>query len=96
MHGAVLLDRHSSGCPIDLTRVVAVGGRNVAVIHGVGPGPAGGGIVIGHPDTTKGGGDSGMGTPMILTRGLGAVGLACPPWTQVTIQFMFSRYPAIR
>lgn len=76
MQGAVLLDMHSSGCPIDLTRVVAVGGRNVAVIQGVDPGPAGGGITIGQPDTTKGGGDSGMGTPRVLTRGLGAVGLA--------------------
>jgi hypothetical protein len=91
MQGAVVLDMHNSGCPIDLTRVVAVGGRNVAVMQGVGPGPGGGGIVIGHPETTKGGGESGIGVPMILTRGLGAVGLACPPWTQVTTQFMFSK-----
>lgn len=79
MQGAVLLDMQSSGSPIDLTRVVAVGGRNVAVIQGVAPGPAGGGIVMLHPDTTKGGGESGIGVPMILTRGLGATGLACPP-----------------
>lgn len=79
MHGPVALDWHSSGCPIDLTRTVMVGGKKVAEIQGVGPGPAGGGTAIAHPATINGGEDIGTGVPMILTRGLGAVGLACPP-----------------
>jgi hypothetical protein len=74
--GPVELDWHNSACPMDLTRVVMVGGRNVAVRQGVGPGPAGGGTVIGQPATTNGGADMGTGVPLIFTRILGAVGLA--------------------
>jgi len=69
----------SRGWPIDLTRIVIVGGKKVAEIHGVGPGPAGGGMVIGQPATIKGGADIGTGVPIIFKRGFGAVGLACPP-----------------
>jgi hypothetical protein len=38
-------------------------------------------------------GGDGMGTcvPWIFTRGLGAVGLACPPCTQVTTQLIVSK-----
>ena len=76
--GPVALDRQSSGCPVDFTRIVMVGGRNVAEIHGVGPGPAGGGIAITQPAITNGGEDIGTGVPMTFTRGLGVVGFACP------------------
>ncbi len=70
-----------------------VGGKNVAEMQGVGPGPAGGGIAIGHPATMKGGADIGTGVPMIFTRGLGAVALALPPCAQVTTQFIVNKYP---
>ena len=74
--GPAMLVWHSSGWPIDFTRSVMVGGRNVAEMQGVGPGPAGGGMVNGQPATTNGAADMGTGCPMILTRGLGVVGLA--------------------
>ena len=77
--GPVMLDWHRSPWPIDLTRKVMVGGKNIAEIQGVGPGPAGGGIVMGQPATINGGADIGTGVPIILTRGLGATGLAWPP-----------------
>lgn len=77
--GPVMLVWQSNPCPIDLTRIVAVGGKKVAEIQGVGPGPAGGGITIGQPATMKGGADMGTGVPMIFTRGLGATGMALPP-----------------
>ncbi|MBE0481491.1 MAG: hypothetical protein IBX68_11000 [Dehalococcoidia bacterium] len=95
MAGPVALVWHSSGWPIDFTRRVMVGGRNTAEIQGVGPGPAGGGTVIAQPATIKGGEDIGTGVPIILTRGLGAVGLAWPPCAQVTTQVMVSRKPGI-
>ena len=63
---------------MDLTRTVIEGGRKVAVIQGVGPGPAGGGTAMTQPAIINGGEDMGTGVPMIFTRGLGAVGLACP------------------
>ncbi len=56
--------------------MVIVGGRNVAEIHGVGPGPAGGGIAMTQPATINGGEDIGTGVPMIFTRALGDVGFA--------------------
>ena len=91
IHGPVMLLWQSSGWPIDLTRSVIVGGKKVAEIHGVGPGPAGGGTAIAQAATMKGGEDIGTGVPMILTRGFGAVGLACPPWAQVTTQDIVSK-----
>lgn len=93
--GPVMLLMHNSGCPIDLTRSVIEGGRKVAVRHGVGPGPAGGAIDIGQPATTNGGADIGTGVPMIFTRGLGAVGLACPPCAQVTVQVIVNKNPGM-
>jgi hypothetical protein len=36
-----MLDWHNNPCPIDFTRMVRVGGRNIAVIHGLGTGPPG-------------------------------------------------------
>ena len=93
--GPVMLVWHKSGCPIDLTRIVIVGGKKTAEMQGVGPGPAGGGIAIAQPATINGGEDIGTGVPMILTRGLGAAGLACPPWAHVTTQFIVSRNPGI-
>ena len=74
--GPVMLDWHRSPCPIDFTRRVIVGGRNMPEMQGVGPGPAGGGMAIGQPATMNGGADIGTGVPNILTRGLGAVALA--------------------
>jgi len=35
MAGPVMLVWHSSPCPIDFTRIVIVGGRKVAEMHGV-------------------------------------------------------------
>ena len=67
----------------------------MAEIHGVGPGPAGGGIAIGQPATIYGGADMGTGTPSIFTRGLGAVGLAGPACTHITTQFIVRRKPGI-
>jgi hypothetical protein len=61
------------------------------MMQGVGPGPAGGGITIGQPATINGGDDMGTGVPMILTRGLGAVGLACPPCAHVTTQLIVNK-----
>jgi hypothetical protein len=76
---------------MDLTRSVMVGGKKVADMHGVGPGPAGGGIAIEQPAIVNGGADMGTGVPRILTRGFGTVGLACPPCGQVTTQFIVSK-----
>jgi hypothetical protein len=91
IQGPVMLLWHNSPWPIDLTRTVAVGGMKVAEMQGVGPGPAGGGTAMAQPAIRKGGADIGTGVPLILTRGLGAVGLACPPWAQVTTQDMVSK-----
>jgi hypothetical protein len=96
MDGPVMLAAVSSGWPIDLTRTVMVGGRKVAETQGVGPGPAGGGTTIAQPTTIKGAEDIGTGVPMILTRGFGAVGWACPPCIQVTTQLIVSSNPAIK
>jgi len=73
--------------------MVIVGGKNIAEMHGVGPGPAGGGMAIAHPATMNGGADIGTGVPMIFTLAFGVVGLAMPPWGQVTTQLMVIRYP---
>jgi hypothetical protein len=75
----VVLLWQSRPWPMDFTRIVAVGGRKLAVIQGVGPGPAGGGMTIAQPATMKGTADMGTGVPMILTRGFGAAGFAWPP-----------------
>jgi hypothetical protein len=96
MAGPVMLVWHSKPWPIDLTRKVAVGGKKVAEMQGVGPGPASGGMTMGQPATMNGGADIGTGVPIIRTRGLGATGLACPPWAHVTTQLMVSRKPGIR
>jgi hypothetical protein len=96
IHGPVMLLRQSSGWPIDLTRTVMVGGKKVAEMQGVGPGPLGGGMTMTQPAIMKGGEDIGTGVPLILTRGFGAVGLACPACAQVTTQDMVSKYPGIR
>jgi hypothetical protein len=64
---------HSSGCPIDVTLTVMVPGSNSAEIHGVGPGPAGGGTAKAHPAIIKGAAAIGIGVPLSKTRGLGAV-----------------------
>ncbi len=76
IQGVVVLVWQSSGMPIDLTRAVPVAGIKMAEIHGVGPGPAGGGTVIGQPATINGAADMGIGVPMIFTLGFGAVGFA--------------------
>jgi hypothetical protein len=80
---------------MDFTLIVMVGGRNVAMMHGVGPGPAGGGMAMAQPAIMKGGEDIGTGVPMIFTRGFGAVGFAWPPCAHVTTQLIVSRNPGI-
>jgi hypothetical protein len=87
---------HNNGWPIDLTRTVSVGGRKVADMQGVGPGPAGGGTAIAQPATMNGADAMGTGVPMILTRGLAAVAWACPPCIQVTMQLIVNKSPGIR
>jgi hypothetical protein len=67
----------------------------MAEMHGVGPGPAGGGMANGQPATVKGGADIGTGAPMILTRGLGVVGMACPPCAHVTLHCIVNKKPGI-
>lgn len=96
MAGPVILVWMINGCPIDLTRSDIVGGRNVAEMHGVGPGPAGGGIAKGQPATIQGGDDIGTGVPDSRTLGFGAVGFACPPCAQVTVAVMVTMNPGIR
>ncbi len=76
---------------MDLTRTVKVGGRNMAEMQGVGPGPAGGGTAMAQPAIMNGGADMGTGVPESLTLGLGAVGLAEPPWGHMTTQLMVRR-----
>jgi hypothetical protein len=94
--GPVVLVWQSSGCPMEVTLTVIVPGKKLAEIQGVGPGPAGGGTTMAHPLTIKGADDTGTGVPIINTRGLGVVGAACPPWTQVTEQAMVNKNPGIR
>jgi hypothetical protein len=86
---------HNNGCPIDFTRTVKVGGKKVAEMQGVGPGPAGGGTAMAHPAIMKGGADMGTGVPPSLTRGFGVIGLACPPCAQVTTHDMVNKNPGI-
>lgn len=93
--GPVMLVWQSNGWPMDFTLTVIVGGKNVAVMHGVGPGPAGGGTVIAQPAIMNGADASGTGVPMILTRGLGEVGVACPPCMHVTTQLIVNKNPGI-
>jgi hypothetical protein len=81
----------SKGWPIDFTLTVIVGGRNVAVMHGVGPGPAGGGTAIAQPAIIKGAEAIGTGVPLSFTRGFGEVGVACPPCMHITTQLMVNR-----
>jgi hypothetical protein len=64
-------------------------------MHGVGPGPAGGGMTIGQPAMTTGGADIGTGTPIILTRGFGAGKLTMPPCAHITLAVVVSRNPGI-
>lgn len=75
--------------------MVIVGGRNIAEMQGVGPGPAGGGTTIAHPAIMNGGDDIGTGVPISFTRGFGAVGFAMPPCIQVTTQLIVRRNPGI-
>jgi hypothetical protein len=81
---------------MDVTLTVIVPGENTPEIQGVGPGPAGGGTVMAHPEIIKGADDTGMGTPPSKTRGLGAEGVACPPCTHVTTQLIFNKKPGIK
>jgi len=99
--GPVELLKQSSPCPMDFTRIVNVGGRNVDMIHGEPPGGIGTGgtdVVIPaaiHPAMGHGGDGMGTGTPITLTRGLGAVALALPPCEQITTADIVSKNPGI-
>ena len=55
--GAVMLDVQRSGCPIERTRTVPVGGKKLAEMQGVGPGPVGPSSMgyAGWPGTLGGG-----------------------------------------
>jgi hypothetical protein len=96
MAGPVMLVWHSRPCPIDLTRRVMVGGKKVAEMQGVGPGPAGGGIFIWQSGKiVTGGADIGIGWPMSLTRGLGTMSLTVPPCAHLIWAAMFNKKPGI-
>lgn len=70
----------TNGCPFDRTRVVPL--DHSAVTHG--PLPLGGGGSA-QPATTYGGVINTVGMPFTSTRGLGAVGWACPPCEHRTV-----------
>ena len=78
-HTAVLLCT-TSGCPFDRTRVVPL--VHCAVTHG--PFAVGGGGSA-QPATTDGAVISTVAWPLTSTRGLGAVGCACPACEHNTV-----------
>jgi len=69
----------TNGCPLDKTRVDPL--THCAVTHG--PLAVGGGGKV-QPATTYGAVISTVGCPLTVTRGLGAVGVACPACEQST------------
>lgn len=70
----------STGWPATSTRVAAL--THVAVTHGPLAIDGGGSV---HPATTHGAGNVVTGCPLTVTRGLGAVGCAWPPWMHCTV-----------
>src|SRR5262245_13439981 len=74
------LSSNNNGWPFEMTRVAAV--TNCAVTHG--PLAAGGGGSA-QPATTYGVGSVTVGMPFTNTRGLGAVGCACPACEQSAV-----------
>lgn len=69
----------ATGCPIEVTRIAPT--THSAVTQG--PLPAGG--MKAQPATTYGVAIVAIGMPVTVTRGLGAVGMACPPCEQRTV-----------
>ena len=77
---------------MDLTRTVWVTGIHGALTHG--PLATGGGGK-GQPAISTGGADMGTGTPIILTRGLGAAKFTLPPWAHKTAADIVKSKPGI-
>jgi hypothetical protein len=69
----------TSGCPSESTRVVPESHWPVTQ----GPFAVGGGGNA-QPAMTQGEEMSTLGAPLSMTRGLGTVGVACPPWEHST------------
>ena len=69
----------TNGWPLDVTRVVPT--IHCAVTHG---GMKEGGIP-GHPATVHGSESRDEGMPFSVTEGFGTRGMACPPWTHMTV-----------
>src|SRR5260221_14282273 len=82
----------TSGKLFDLTRAVWETGIHGALTHG--PLATGGGG-NGQPAINTGGADMGTGTPMILTRGLGAAKFTLPPCAHKTTADIVNRKPGI-
>ena len=79
----------TTGWPIEVTRTAPM--IHCAVAHG--PLPAGGANA--HPATMYGAAIVAIGIALTSTRGLGAVGIACPPWAHVTTAPMCKIGPGI-
>jgi hypothetical protein len=84
------LSKHSSGCPLDVTRVAAV--TNWALMQG--PLAAGGGGNA-QPAISHGPGMATVGCPLTITRGFGIVACACPACEQSTLAPTWIRKPGI-
>ena len=69
----------ATGCPIEVTLIAPT--THCAVTQG----PLPGGGTKAHPATTYGAAIVAIGMPVTVTRGLGAVGVACPPCEQRTV-----------
>ena len=74
------LSCNNTGCPLEVTRVAAL--TNCAVTQGP-LAAAGGGNV--QPAIAYVVGSVTIGWPLTNTRGLGAVGVACPAWEHKTV-----------
>ena len=70
----------TSGWPLDVTRTEPT--VHMPVMHGP-LATIGGGRV--QPTTAYGGAMVTVGCPITVTRGLGTVGCACPPWEHITV-----------
>src|SRR5579864_2821792 len=82
----------TSGWPFESTRVEPETGIHVAFTQGPLP-PGGGGKA--QPATMYGPATVTVGSPLTVTRGLGTVGVACPPCAHITVAPTCTRNPGI-
>jgi hypothetical protein len=78
----------TKGWPFEVTRVVPV-------IHCAATQGGSGGGTNGQPATTHCADSSTVGWPLTITRGLGDVATACPPWLHITVAPIGSNVPPI-